>query len=254
MSGRLDAKAGVYVSDISDAEADLAERVRSAQEEAVAEAMCSSLNAEIVHDLVENAVSFAEAATEKHRDPRTSPVACVKGCDHCCYQLVRVSAPEVFRIVRYLNDEIDNSDREKIMDRVRLLDKATRGINSKARLNIKKPCAFLGSDGLCSIYSVRPLSCSEFTSYNVQDCKRGKRIGFKPYSILHEKARMVVFNAVHQGLKDGLANSLPHTDSTWLELIAGIVAVVDGKLTEEKWLNGSPFTGKSHLNASDQKV
>lgn len=244
----IDPRTGVVVTDTSDAELALQERIRLAQQEAVSEVLLPTPNPDLVQRVIEDAEGFAESATAKYRHPDSPQVACTSGCSHCCYQLVGVSAPEVFRIVRYMKASMPSTQHEEIVARLRNLDKSTRGSNGKARVNIKKACAFLDSDGRCSIYRVRPLACSEFTSFSVQDCKRGQRIGFKPFGIIHEKARMIVFNAVRQGLQDGLAIAIPNSDSKWLELTAAIATTLDNADAEEEWLNGKDIFGKSHLN------
>ncbi|WP_298151145.1 YkgJ family cysteine cluster protein [Flavobacterium sp.] len=244
----IDPRTGVGVTETSEAEMVIAERIRQAQQEAVSEVLLPQPNPELLHIVVNDAERFAEEMTKKHRSSSTSQVACINGCSHCCYQLVSVSAPEVFRIARYMNASMPTAQKDELAGRIRNLNKATRGINEKARVSIKKPCAFLNADGRCSIYEVRPLACAEFTSYNVQDCKRGQRIGFKPLGIIHEKARMVVFNAVRQGLHDGLAIAMPKADSKWLELTAAIDTVLTRPDAESEWLSGKDVFGKAHLN------
>lgn len=245
---RTDQRSGVVVTETSDAELRLQDRIRQAQHEAVSEVLLPNPTPDLLQKVIEDADSFAEAVTAKHLHPASPEVACSIGCSHCCYQLVSVSAPEIFRIVRYIRFSMPEAQAEEVIGRVRSLDKATRGITSKSRVSIKKPCAFLGADGCCTIYAVRPLACAEFTSYNVQDCKRGKRIGFKPFGMIHEKARMIAFNAVRQGLQDGLATALTHADTKWLELTAAVSAALDHPAPEQAWLKGENVFVKSHLN------
>src|SRR5207247_3485819 len=99
-------------------------------------------------------------------------------------------------------------------------------LTSQQRVGIPKSCAYL-RDGECSIYPDRPLACAEFTSYDVQVCKRGKRIGFRPGSVTHEKARMLAYNAVQRGLSEGVKNALPQTFGESLELTAASVVALD---------------------------
>lgn len=248
----IDVRTGVLVTETTEAEIALQEKIRSAQESAVSEVLLPVPSPNLLQRVIDEADDFAEAATAKHRDPHSPDVACAVGCSHCCYQLVGVSAAEVFRIARYITNSLPDARRATVVERVRQLDKATRGINSKARINVKKSCAFLDQDGKCSIYPVRPLACSEFTSFNVQDCKRGKRLGFKPTGVIHEKARMLVFNAVRQGLQDGLTKTLPKADSQWLELTAAVTTALDIPEAEQKWLDGDDLFKKSHLNGAGQ--
>lgn len=196
----------------------------------------------------ENAAGFAEAATTKHLHPASPPVACQSGCSWCCYQLVPVSVPEVARISSHLR-ELPASDFTKITDRLRVLDKATRGLTSQQRVGIPKPCAFL-QDEHCAIHRVRPLACAEFTSYDVQVCKRGKRIGFKPDSVIHEKARMLAYYAVQQGLSQGLKQAVPEGDCEALELTAASVIALDNPTAFASWFGGSQVFKAAHMRRS----
>lgn len=243
---QYDTRAAVHVSETSDKELAFAQTVQDAQSSAVVEQMPGPTPAHL-RNMTEHAFGFADAMTKKLRPPFNPPVACAEGCDHCCYQQVTVTAPELFRIVTYLHEEIAASEKETITARVRQLDRATRGMNTKARTSIKKPCGFLDG-GRCSIYPVRPMACVEFTSYNVQDCKRGKRIGFKANGIIHEKAQMLVYHAVHNGLMDGLSKALPNSDNAWLELTAGVVAALGTPNAEDLWLSGATVLSKAHMN------
>ena len=224
----------------------LAESWREAEESAVCSLLAADRSPNQLQEVVVNASGFAEAMTKKHGDPHGSAVACKEGCSFCCYQLVRVSAPEVFRIVRHIESEVSADTRAELVDRLRKLNAATRGLTTQGRTKIPKSCAFL-KDGRCAIYAVRPLACAEFTSYEVRDCKRGQRLGFKSNGVIHEKARMVAYNAVQQGLADGLRSALPNVDTTWLELTAAVVQTLDTPNVEEAWLSGEGVFAGAHL-------
>lgn len=226
----------------------LAESWRAAEEEAVCTLLANECSPDQVQFVLSNASGFAEAMTQKHRDPHGTPVACKDGCSWCCYQLVRVSAPEVFQIVRHIETGLSPEARTEVVDRLRKLDRATRGVTPQGRVRIPKSCAFL-VDGMCSIYSVRPLACAEFTSYEVNDCKRGKRLGFKSGGVIHEKARMIAFNSIQQGLADGLRRALPETDTAWLELTAAVLQAIDTPQAEQVWLSGGKVFAGAHLGA-----
>jgi hypothetical protein len=59
---------------------------------------------------------------------------------------------------------------------------------------------------------------------DVNDCKRGYRVGFKPKGIIHDKTRMVTFFAIRQGMLEGLRESLPGSDADQYELVAAVMA------------------------------
>lgn len=195
--------------------------------------------------VIENACWFAERTTVKYRDPKTPAVACKEGCKWCCYQTVPVTAVEVFRIARFIETEFYDEEKNKVTGKLRKLDEQTRGRTPTARDKMRIACAFL-QDGRCAIYPVRPLACAEFTSFNVQDCKRAQHKGFKPDSIIHEKARMIAFHAVQQGLSVGLRAALPKADTAPLELTAAVVCAVSPN-AETSWINGGKVFSEAHL-------
>ena len=220
----------------SEREAQLAQGLQATEAEAAATLLAEIKTAEQLVAVAENAAGFAEAMTKKHLHPASPSVACKPGCSWCCYQLVPVSVPETLRIVSFLR-ELPPQESASAAERVRSLDKATRGLTPQQRVGIPKSCAFL-RDGECSIYPVRPLACAEFTSYDVQVCKRGKRIGFKPGSVTHEKARMLVYNAVQRGLAEGTKNAVPQADCEPLELTAASAIALDTPNVAALWLEG----------------
>ena len=55
---------------------------------------------------------------------------------------------------------------------------------------------------------------------------------------MHEKARLLAYSAVQNGLNDGLQKALPQADTKWLELTAAVVQVLATDRAEERWLAG----------------
>jgi Fe-S-cluster containining protein len=148
-----------------------------------------------------------------------------------------VLAPEVIRIIDYLKISIPDEVRRRLVEKLKNLDLATRGLNTSGRAKIPKSCAFLENDE-CTIYPVRPMSCAEFSSYNLSDCKKGKRIGFKHGSVIHEKARMLAYYSIQQGFKQGIEQGDPKLDSSWLELTSAVVDGLQKENAEDDWAKG----------------
>ena len=229
----------------SEREAQLVQMLQEAEVEGVTALLAEAKTEEQLVTVAEKAAGFAEATTKKYLHPESPPVACKPGCSWCCYQLVPVSVPETLRISKFLQG-LPSSESTGVVERLRSLDKATRGLTSLQRVSIPKACAFL-QDGQCSIHPVRPLACAEFTSYDVQVCKRGKRIGFKPDSVMHEKARMLAYNAIQRGLSKGLKAALPQADCEPLELTTASVIAFDTPNAAAAWLEGSNVFKPAHL-------
>ena len=226
-------------------DAALHEHLRSAEEGLVRAALEADRSPEALLQVAAQASDAAETLTARYRHPASPPVACQSGCSWCCHQMVRVTAPEVFRVVRYLDSAELPVPRAEIVDRLTTLNKVTRGLTPLGRTRIPKPCAFLEA-GQCLVYAARPLACAEFSSYDAKACKRGQRVGFKPGLVVHEKARLLAYSAVSNGLNDGLQKALPDADTEWLELTAAVVQALAHDKPEERWLAGDPIFAGAH--------
>lgn len=231
----------------SEREAQLARGLQDAEADTAVALLADSKTPGQLIATAENAAGFADAMAKKYLHPESPPVACKAGCAWCCYQLVAASVPEVVRIASFLRDTLPSQDYAATIDRLRSLDKATRGLTSQQRVSIPKPCAFL-QDNRCVIYPVRPFACAEFTSYDVQVCKRGKRIGFKPGAVMHEKARLLSYAAVQRGLFEGLKRALPQADCEPLELTAASLIALETPDAVLTWLAGSTSFVSAHLS------
>ena len=223
----------------------LSAEISGCESDVVTEIFSSNPTPSGLQAVAEQAARFAEATTHEFADP-TFKVACKAGCNWCCYQTVRVSPPEVFRIVRSIRS-MPHVDQEKLVSRLRDLDKLTHGKSSKERAKLRRACAFL-KDELCSIYSARPLACAEFSSADVRDCKKGYRKGFQKVMITREGSRTVAYKAVQRGLIAGLAQALPKAETAVFELTAAVLAALDYPNSETAWLEGKPVFAKARMN------
>lgn len=196
--------------------------------------------------VVENARALAEMVSEDSRPPDAPQIACRAGCSWCCQQTVMVTAPEVLRIINFMQD-MEEGARERAITRLRDLDSRTRGLGAKARETVRRPCAFL-EDQRCTIYQARPLVCSQFTSLDVKDCIRGYYEGFaNKQCVTTERSRTVVFRAVRGGMRKGLSESLPAADSECLEMTAAVVDALQWPDATASWIAGEPVFQNAHL-------
>jgi Fe-S-cluster containining protein len=233
----------IPISDFSETESQHGDELREAQAETTREMIRAGASAT---ELANNASGFAEGMAKKLLSPLSPPTACARGCSACCYQQVTVLAPEVIRIIDFLKSSFLDEARKQLIDRLKNLDLATRGLSATGRAKIPKSCAFLENNE-CTIYPVRPMSCAEFTSYKLSDCKKGKRIGFKYGSVIHEKARMLAYYSVQQGFKKGIEQGNPKLDHSWLELTSAIVDALRIENSENEWANGGSVFEKSRM-------
>jgi Fe-S-cluster containining protein len=233
-------------------EEELSAGLRDAEREAVVQILAQDPTPTGLMYVLNNATGFAETMAVKFRHPRTPAVDCKEGCSWCCYQTVPVTAPEAFAIADFIRSSEDQTTLEATMAKLKEGSQRTQGLTPRERTKQHVPCSFL-DEGKCSIYQVRPLACSEFTSMDVDDCKRAYRVGFKPKGIIHEKARMVTFYAVQQGLSEGLRESLPASDSAPLELTGAVIAALRPRAAEA-WLAGEKIFDQAHLISDPSKV
>jgi hypothetical protein len=97
-------------------------------------------------------------------------VACKAGCDHCCYQVVGATPPEVLAIVHHLRQTRSSEELERLREHVATLFERAHGLSSNERFSPEHPCAFLKEGGSCSIYEVRPLACRGMNSLDAVEC------------------------------------------------------------------------------------
>jgi Fe-S-cluster containining protein len=120
---------------------------------------------------VDEVYAFTDQLIEQLNSGQLPPiqVACQAGCSWCCHLYVEVTPLEVLRIVSFLRETFDAAELNAVISKVISMDeqkKAAAVSDSDTRI----PCAFL-VDGLCSVYSVRPLKCRGGNSTDAETCE-----------------------------------------------------------------------------------
>ena len=178
------------------------------------------------------AAGLAHALFERSlaRGPAEPRLACRRGCNHCCHQLVGVVAPEVFRIAA-----IVRSGRRAGLAPAGVVARGAPlvGLTAAERVGRKLACPLLVG-GLCAVYAERPLVCRQATSFDVAACLEelegtdpGRRIEVSPAHLDHAgSASVVLIGAMRaQGLADathelsaalGVALADPEAERRWL--------------------------------------
>lgn len=192
--------------------------------------------------------------------PPSPPLACQEGCAWCCHQLVGTTAAEVFRIVRYLQNHLPPEESKGITDRIIERDEQRKGMHEDRWSAARLPCPLLkyeepghleskedGQDGrvpLCSIYSVRPLTCRGFNSSDARQCERWvKERGRVEIPLYEPQHRLATF--VLDGLRDGLSEcGLPND---LLELTAALRIALTVPNCFERWLAGEPIFAPARM-------
>jgi Fe-S-cluster containining protein len=187
---------------------------------------------------------------------RSAPVAaCSAGCGWCCHQQVGISVPEAVRIAAHIAAQPE-AERTAFEERVLNTDKRTRGQTTLERAQARIACAFLGVDGRCMIYGVRPLRCRGVYSVDKDFCiacyddfesMRAKlQDGTLKPAFLEGPEE--VFDSALSGVLDVLARFAPKT-LVALEMVAAVATLIKDPGMAKRWLAGRAPDAALHLKA-----
>lgn len=147
-------------------------------------------------------VTLRHALSDKRR------ISCRKGCSTCCSYLVPLSVAEVYRLQ---NEFLQMPDTHRMPVLKSYIEAAKKILNGKAQKILQNSddlqkisdwyaglgiqCPFL-SNGICSIYEMRPLACREYyVSSRPERCKNNSthdpNIVHLPVSILESIGTLV---------------------------------------------------------------
>ena len=98
------------------------------------------------------------------------PIACAAGCSHCCHGFIAVTAPEAV----FVATSFDPARLPQVRADAAHMAGLTRGKTPEQREAMVTPCPLL-KDNLCTVYSVRPLTCRTGVSVDAAVCERVHR-------------------------------------------------------------------------------
>lgn len=179
--------------------------------------------------LVELHRAVGEAGIARHT-PSDAPIACAKGCSHCCHQYVSINAVETFQIARQIRSLPDpRSIIAKLEAKL-----ANTSWDPSRDYDVRNPCAFLGPHGACGIHAFRPMICRIIVSMNVSDCIRNLAVGSG--DIVLPRAAVSMRGWLRPLLSAAMqAANYPTRD---YELCGAIHAVLLDPTIEKRWYNG----------------
>lgn len=82
-------------------------------------------------------------------------ISCSRGCAHCCYVEVHITAEEAELLLRYAEYAGIEIDWARLEQQARV--ERWRQLDYKARR-----CVFLGEDNTCQVYLHRPMNCRKY--------------------------------------------------------------------------------------------
>ena len=153
--------------------------------------------------LLDEAFESFEDCVKNALDGIDAVVACRGGCASCCTIRVAATAPEVLLIKHYLSKLETARGAGFVQDLVAQIERAheaTSGIDELSRMEEGEVCPFI-ENGLCVIYSRRPLACrghASFSEHACVDALSGEEVDV-PISAPHMTARSIVQNAMQSG-------------------------------------------------------
>ncbi len=157
------------------------------------------------------------------------PIACKKGCSHCCNIWVSAPAPEVLFI-----SKIVKLRGELTIDKVRVAHQHTKDYAFDTRDQHPYPCPLLEQD-VCSIYYSRPKACRLASSADDSICARSYHNLSNediPTPLMYLLGRSMYSVAMAAALRKV---NLPYHD---YELNSALVRAIDTDDAERSWLSG----------------
>ncbi len=97
------------------------------------------------------------------------PLACKKGCGHCCHQLVALSMVEALAIYDVIKDDPWKLQRVARWSAEQADLIMSQGVTEATWFRRGTRCMFLGDDSTCGIYETRPVACRTLTALGSSD-------------------------------------------------------------------------------------
>lgn len=91
---------------------------------------------------------------QDRRQPGADAIRCNKGCSHCCHGPVEIRAHEAVLLV----EQLQAAGRE--LDVAKLARQSNYDVDTwREQPAADQSCVFLGDDGACTVYEMRPNAC-----------------------------------------------------------------------------------------------
>jgi Fe-S-cluster containining protein len=172
------------------------------------------------------------------------PSACQAGCGWCCHQQAGVSVPEAVRLAEHLRS-LPEDKRRHLERRILDTDAKTRGISTLQWAQAKIACPFLGADGSCMVYQVRPLRCRGVHSidrsfcidcYNDFESMRSKMKEGKLKAVFLDTPQRIYDSAL-EAVVQVIAKHAPKA-AVAMELVGAMATLIKDPSMGKRWLLG----------------
>lgn len=150
---------------------------RDAGRALAAEALAHGVSTARLIELAGDAARYADAAIEIVNEEYRPRLDCKEGCSYCCCKPgVLISIPELLRILEHLTTTLDADGIAAVRERAVRYARQLNGRSFDEPTDESIPCPLL-SDGRCSVYEVRPLTCRGYNSTSVDACRQAHESG-----------------------------------------------------------------------------
>jgi hypothetical protein len=174
-------------------------------------------------------------------EAKSGPVACGKGCHHCCHQLIMVTIPDVLRLAQALR-----GDAARIA-RIREGAAQARVLVASGNKRPRLACPVL-QDNACSAYDARPVPCRFLLSQSLAACVRIFQDNIDeafPYTDGTVIVRQRIDQIVQAALLLNRLRPYHH------ELTQSLEIALTEERVEERWLAGEPLFNHVPVNGAE---
>ncbi|WP_022660448.1 YkgJ family cysteine cluster protein [Paucidesulfovibrio longus] len=185
---------------------------------------------------------FDELLADMDLEP---PLACARGCSHCCYNQISLTPPEAIYLGLFVLEKYRGAALEQVHERLQTILDLIRG---KSRTEIGTirhllPCPFL-EDGACAVHSARPLVCRGWNSVNAEHCRRANDYQDPLTMIENHALPRLLAEAIQLGLLHG--SRVHGLEAGFLVITRAVRLMLDHGVGEcaADWLQGRPFFGR----------
>ncbi|WP_337236810.1 YkgJ family cysteine cluster protein [Proteus faecis] len=181
-----------------------------------------------------NELSFSVLSEIDKVIHKSNRIDCHSGCSHCCYLRVSAYDFELISIYQYLMNEINKSDREKILKKLSEQYEIVKDLSVEEHHHRNIKCPFL-IENKCSVYPVRPVSCAGYHSTKKELCiKSNEDPTDESFGIPRDIQIEMVKDNTHAFIQTFIDNSGEEVK----ELISGMHQLINNKSKIIQWQKG----------------
>jgi len=215
--------------------ADLFQTAAAAVRRSAADLLALPQSSSSITALASNARDAMQQGLDQ--SPRVEERECRATCCACCLSVpVDVTPLEALVIAEYVRGSVDAERLALVCLRLARTAKARRAGAIEQSRPVRAACALLGSDGLCTVYAVRPLACAGFFSLSREACDAA-------YEYPEAAAPVVPIDRPARAWTMGVSGGLQHAlveagvDGNLYELNSAVLCALETPHAADRWLS-----------------